>query len=118
MGAVGVAALAGCTDEDGPSSSGEASGSSGQDIEILSDEWYEEGYNAGVRGEIKNVSGDELSYVQIEANFYDDGGAKIGDGMDNTSDLPADTVYKFDVMYMDTDAENVADYELSVDVSF
>lgn len=105
-------------DSDSDGSDGGDSDSSDQDVKLLSHEWYEEDFSAGVKGTAKNVSGEELSYVQVEVAFYDSDGAKIEDGLDNTSDLPADTEWKFDAGYIGSDPETVDDYEIEVDTGF
>lgn len=106
---------AGSTDEPADEDT-ETPTESGSDavLELVSHEWYEEDYSAGVQGEVKNVSDETLDYVAVEVAFYDADGAKLEDGLDNTKDLKPDTVWKFDAMYPDTDTEAVDDYEITV----
>lgn len=88
-----------------------------QQVEVLTHEWYEEEYSAGVQGEIENVSGETLSYVEVSVYFLDSEGRQIGDSLANTSDLAPGRVWAFDVMYLGSDADQVENYEIETDVS-
>jgi len=98
------------------SGNGEESGSE-DPVEILEHEWYHEGaYDAGVSGRAENVSGEELSYVEISVFFLDEEDVQIGESLDNTSDLAAGRVWAFDAKFFDGDADQVADYEIKWEV--
>ena len=84
-------------------------------LEVLEHELFEEEFTAGVRGEIENVSDETLSYVGVQAYFQDEGGTRIGDSLDNTTDLPAGEVWAFEAPYVGSeDAEAIEDYTLAV----
>ncbi|MFD1646868.1 FxLYD domain-containing protein [Haloarchaeobius litoreus] len=131
-----VLALAGCTEEEpqdtaggdgggnggdsGDSDGGETGDNGGDgnndrpDVEILEHEFYEEEVGAGVRGVARNNTDSELTYVQAEAIFLDGDGTQIGEGLDNVTDLAAGREWEFDCMYLDSDSDRIAEYELDV----
>lgn len=88
-----------------------------QQVEILTHEWYEEDFSAGVRGELENVSDETLSYVEISAYFLDSEGRQVGDSLANTSDLAPGRVWAFDIMFLGSDSGQVENYELETEVS-
>lgn len=88
--------------------------SDGSGLELLSHEWYEEDYSAGVRGSAVNNTGDELASVWIEVIFLDADGAQIEEGLDSTTDLPDGREWKFDAAYLGTDSSVVEDYEIEI----
>lgn len=128
--------IAGCTGDDEPSdsssggadstssgdsSSGSADGSKGTDsgsskpkLEILEDEFYEEDMSAGVKGTVINNSDSEISYVGVQAKFLDSEGTRVGEGMDNTTELGGGQKWSFDAMYMDTESDQIDDYKIEV----
>lgn len=71
---------------------------------------------ARVTGTVRNTGQDEQPYVQVEARLFDDEGTRIGEGMDNMTDVPPDQTVEFDVQ---TTAEhaNVEDYEVEAGTS-
>lgn len=82
-------------------------------VELLEHEWYEEGtFESGVRGLLRNVSGETLSYVEVEVLFLDEDGVHLESGLDNTTELVADRRWRFDVDYLGSDDVAVADYEI------
>lgn len=139
-----LALLAGCSDSDGdggdrqggdannnddggggggedtasPTETPTADAGSDQMIEVLEHEFYDDGsYETGVKGTLENVSGQELSYVEVKAFFLDGDGTQIGEGLDNTTDLAADRKWKFDCVYLDDNGSEIEEYELKTDVS-
>ena len=60
-------------------------------------------------GEIKNIAGKKLNYVSIKANFYDRGGALVGNGVDMIQNLGAGETWRFDIRYMGYAHEAVLD---------
>jgi hypothetical protein len=94
-------------------------GSDGDDpIELLEHEWYMEGqYDAGVRGQAENVSGEELSYVEISVFFLDDEGVQVAESLDNTTDLASGRVWQFDATLFDGEPTVVEDYEIKWEVT-
>jgi hypothetical protein len=62
---------------------------------ILEHEFVEGEYSNNVVGRIENTSGQLLSYLEINAKYYDADGNVIDNGMDNITDLEAGEKYKF-----------------------
>lgn len=116
--------LAGCSsdtdyEEGGNAGDGNSDSSdSNKQLEILSHEWYEEDYSAGVKGTAKNTSGETLGYVSVKAKFYDESDALIESSLDNVNDLEAGGEWKFDVMYPGTETDKVDSYEIGVGEGF
>lgn len=54
-------------------------------------------------GSYKNVSGKDISYVQITFALYDKSGAQIGTAVDNINNLTKDSVWKFKAVPLVTD---------------
>lgn len=124
--------LAGCTssenngdtasggnDSSGDGDSGDG-GESEKDIEIVEHELVRENEgeaseSVSVQGIVKNVSGDSLSYVEVEAKFYDDSDTLLDSFMDNVNDLGDGEEWQFSVDYpgMGEDARAVASYEIT-----
>lgn len=125
--------LAGCTDEESSETDGSVdaddsnsggSGSDGSDsesddreddrsgLEIVEHQFYEDEFQAGVEGIVANNTGDTLDYVEVKGWFYNDEGTQIDDSMDNTENLEDGQEWAFDVMLLQADPEEVADYEL------
>lgn len=108
-GVVVAGAVAGCTTDDesnpqeknaGGDGTADNSGG-GKEVEILSDEFVDEGeYEKYVQGTIENVSGSELEYAQVTVKFKGTDGARVGDGMSNTTDWPAGGKYDFKIDYL------------------
>ena len=48
-----------------------------------------------INGQLKNVSGNTLSYVQITFALYDKDGAQIGTAVANINNLTADSIWKY-----------------------
>lgn len=130
---VGAMALAGCgaDDEADDESSGDTGdggnggddnssgttdggGGGGGDLEILEDEYYEEDFSAGVRGTVVNNSDSEISYVGVQAEFLDAEGTRVGEGLDNTTDLAGGQEWSFDTAALDADAEEIDSYNIEV----
>lgn len=86
-------------------------------LKLLSHEWYEEDYSAGVKGTAKNTTEDSLGYAEVAATFLDSDGAQLESGMDNTTELAGGREWKFDVMFLGDDPSAVEDYEISTSTS-
>jgi hypothetical protein len=102
----------------GNGNSGNSDGGDQPDVEILNDEFYEEQFQAGVRGTAVNNTDSELSYVEATATFLDSEGTQIGEGLDNVSDLAAGREWEFDCLYTGQDPERVDSYEVEVTTGF
>jgi len=105
--------------EEGSTDDGSSEESSGDEqlIELLDHSFYSEEFSSGVRGTIENVSGETLSYVEVQVFFLDEDETQIGEGLDNTSDLAEGRVWEFDATYLDTDPERIDTYEIETDVT-
>lgn len=127
--------LAGCTGDE-PSDSGSGGTGTGTQkqqqggsantetstkpkLELLEHEWYEEEFSAGVEGTVVNNSDSEVSYVGVQVKFVNDEGTRIGESLDNTTELGGGTKWAFDAMFTGTEPEKVSDYNIEVsDSSF
>jgi len=65
----------------------------------VSVEGYVDGYSEGVRGVVKNVSERTLDYVKVDVYFYQ-GDTRVGNSLDNTTNLTAGTKWAFDAPYV------------------
>lgn len=72
--------------------------------------------NAHVTGTVTNTGDDEVPYVQVDARVYDEEGTRLGDGMDNATDVAPGETVGFEVR---TTAayDAVADYDIEVGTS-
>jgi len=78
--------------------------------------YYEEDYSAGVRGEVTNTSDGSISYTDIQVKFYDSDGTRLGETLDNASDLGSGETYAFDAVSTLTgdESDSVASYTISI----
>lgn len=78
--------------------------------------YYSDDMSNGVRGEVTNTSDSTISYTGIQVRFYDSDDTRIGETLDNTTDLGAGETYAFDAIGALTgdDADSVASYTISV----
>lgn len=72
--------------------------------------------DAHVEGKVKNTSGEEQSYVGIEAKFFNEAGERVGDGMDNADDVGDGRVVNFEVIST-VEYDEVAEYEIEASTS-
>lgn len=72
--------------------------------------------DAHVEGKVENTSGEEQSYIGLEAKFFNADDERIGDGMTNATDVDADTVVNFEIIST-VDYEEVDSYELEASTS-
>ena len=56
-----------------------------------------------IEGSFKNVSGKQLSYVEVTFALFDKSGAQIGTAMDNLNNLAEGAVWKYKAMPLTTD---------------
>jgi len=134
LAASGTLALAGCTEEterqegsggsgggdsgQGGSSGDGGGGSESQDrVEILDHSFYQDDFSSGVRGTLENISDETLSYVQVNVYFLDADETRIGEGLDNASDLQAGRKWQFDAMFLGDNEEAIDSYEISAEVT-
>ena len=129
--ATGTVGLAGCsssTDDSDESSGGTVGNDAGDDddvsqsdvvaednnVVVVSAEPYTSDFSGGIAGIVENRSGNEASYVQVEVAFYRDD-TKVGDGLDNTNDLPSDTQWEYDAAYLETEGwDSVTEYTVDI----
>lgn len=72
--------------------------------EILEEKIEGDQYTRYVVGKIKNNSGKDRSYLQIEINLYDKDGNQTGSTMDNINNLEKDGIWSFKAMIFDEKA--------------
>lgn len=79
-------------------------------------EYYSEDMSNGVRGEVTNTTDSSISYTGIQVKFYDSDDTRIGETLDNTSDLGAGETYAFDAVGLLTGdkADSVASYTIAI----
>ena len=70
-------------------------------LKPISTEAYVDKYREGVRGVIRNVSERTLDYVKVDMYFYQ-GDTRVGNSLDNTTNLTAGTEWAFDAPYVGT----------------
>ena len=61
-----------------------------------------------VEGVADNVSGEELSYVEVQIQAFNSDDTQIGEAMDNTSDLRAEKSWQFKCEFFDVDEDEIA----------
>lgn len=78
--------------------------------------FYSKDMSSGVRGEVTNTSDSSISYTGIQVKFYDSEGTRLGEGLDNTSDLGAGETYAFDAISLLTGdkLDSIAAYSITV----
>lgn len=89
----------------------EENSESAEDIELIEVTQDESSPMVKVTGKIKNTSGKDLSYLQIEIPIYDADGAKLGTALANINNLKADDVWKFEAISGVTEQGAKADLE-------
>lgn len=71
----------------------------------------ESGYTPAVTGILKNTSGKEINYVQIEFAVKDADGNKIGNALANMNNLADGDTWKFNAQSFSTEEGQVIDLE-------
>ena len=66
-----------------------------------------------INGSLKNISGKDLSYAQIQFNLYDEDGAQIGSAWTNINNLDADGIWKYEATGLDEGAVSFKMTEIS-----
>ena len=61
-----------------------------------------------ITGHAKNVSGKELSYAEVDGQFFDSQNVLIGSWFDNISNLGAGIVWEFNIHLMDSEVADRA----------
>jgi hypothetical protein len=74
------------------------------DLEVITWNWRNEGYSRYIVGSIKNNSGKEYSYVQVEFNLYDKSDAQVGTAFTNISNLEPYGIWKFKALVLEDNA--------------
>ena len=105
------------TDNSDTGSTEDGSNEEEQLVELLNHEWYNDGqYSSGVTGQVENVSGETLDYVEVAVYFMDEDGVQFEESYANTSELAADRVWEFDAMFLGDDPQRVDEYEVETSV--
>lgn len=94
--------------------SDDSGGKSNKKLKLINHEFYEEEYSAGVKGEVKNISGKQLGYVGVQIKFLDGEGTRIGEGLANTTELPAGSKWAFDAPALVSEPDKIEDYKIEV----
>ncbi|WP_126665272.1 FxLYD domain-containing protein [Haloterrigena salifodinae] len=130
IGGATTALLAGCSgsedngdsassngDENGDENGNENGGDSGS-VEILEHEAVEAEYgdSVNIEGKIQNNTGEEQSYIEVSALFYDSEGTRVGDGMDNFNDVADGSTLSFEIVTTVGSSE-YDEYELETSTS-
>lgn len=78
--------------------------------------FYSEDMSSGVRGEITNTTDSAISYTEIKVKFYDSEDTRLGEGLDNASDLGGGETYAYDVLSLlsSDKADSIASYTITV----
>ncbi len=100
--------------DDSASNGGDSSNHDQPNVEVLNHEFYSEQFSSGIRGTAVNNTDSELNYVEATAVFLDGDGTQIADGLDNVTDLAAGREWEFDCVYLGTDPDRIARYEIEV----
>ncbi len=80
-------------------------------LEVINWKWGQNEYgSAEIIGTVKNNSGKEISYAQVEFNLYDKQGAQVGSAMDNIDNIEPYGTWKFKALV--TDDSNVRSAKL------
>ncbi len=77
--------------------------------EVLEEKIEEDSFTRYITGKVKNNSGKDVSYVQIEINLYDKDGNQIGSTLDNVNNLEKDGVWSFKAIMLE---DNAASYKI------
>lgn len=78
-------------------------------LELIDHKSTSDSFSSYIEGTIKNNSGRDYSYVQVEINLYDKDGAQIGSTIDNVNNLEAGATWKFKAIVLES---NVASYKI------
>ena len=66
--------------------------------------------------EITNTTDSAISYTEIKVKFYDSEDTRLGEGLDNASDLGGGETYAYDVLSLlsSDKADSIASYTITV----
>lgn len=78
--------------------------------------YYSEDFSSGVKGEVTNITDSTISYTGIEVKFFDSEGTRLGQTLDNATDLGAGKTYAFDAVSLLTSdkKKSVARYTITI----
>lgn len=87
-------------------------------VKLLSEEFYTAEYGGfGVKGEAKNVSGEDLMSITINTYYFDSDGTRFAQGMHIANEVQAGVTYEYDSSALSMDgADKVDHYEIEVEV--
>jgi len=66
-----------------------------------------------VRGIVENRSGENVDHVQVDVDFYDGTGDKIGEGFDLKSGFAAESRWQFEANFMGPEAKQPQGYRIN-----
>lgn len=91
---------------------GEETTTSQSDIEIIDHTMeYDDTMGARVVGTVQNTTDSEMSYMQVQARFFDEEETRVGEGLWNATDVAAGTEVSFETTPAMVDSEP-ATYEV------
>lgn len=119
VGSTLIVPIAGCsstdeTEREQGSADGNGDSTSNQDelVELLEHEFYEGEREVGIRGQVENISDEELSFVEAEAFFLDSEGVQFAEGFTNVEYLPAGRIWEFETGFLGDEPDRIEDYEI------
>ena len=74
------------------------------ELEVITWNWRNEEYSRYIVGSVKNNSGKEYSYVQVEFNLYDKSDAQVGTAFTNVNNLEPYGTWKFKALVSEDNA--------------
>lgn len=105
IGTASIIGLSGCISQSGGSNESEEETTYGSDVNKLTNGalesvgpsmgYIQTEYGYAFKGQVKNVSGEVLDYVQVQASFMN-GDTQLGTGMANTSNLVEGAEWPFE----------------------
>lgn len=111
LGGMAAVGLAGCT-EDATDHSAGAQPDQSMDVEIVEHELQRDDLdNAAIDVLIENTGDESINYLEAQAVVHNAANERVGDGLANTTNVPAGERVRFDVMTT-VDFEAVDHYEV------
>jgi hypothetical protein len=86
-------------------------------LDLLEVQGYNEGeYERGFRGRVENISDRAAQYAAVEIVYLTGDGVRIGEGLDNVTNLSAGRVWSFDIPYTGDRWYEIDNYEVFLEV--
>lgn len=104
------------TDTESDSNSDSGSDSDGS-VKILDHELVVEDFSTSVQGRVENATGEDQSYIEVTATFYNANDERIDENFTNSTDVPDGEVVHFEVLFLGDDPDATDHYELETATS-